>query len=523
MRALEKLAALADGRLPAEEAVQGALTLLKEELNADDAFLVYGSDDGFQTFGSAAELGLHEVGLWLVHRYLTSESPVCAFDVTDDHVVDLRPATDERACRYVAALLPTPAHAGDMLVAPGFWPSGFGAERSRWLHAALPALALVLMRRLSLLHAEQHRNQLNALANITRVVSASEDLETVVRSVASTIAVVAEVDYVSIDLTDADGNAWLRCTNVARAGVAQIEGRWKRGAVRPDPIREEVLATRRAVLLPDVQNDERVPESGRTFFVHTLIRSAAVFPLVAKDDVLGVLSIASHRPLTFSTQNVELLEGLTAQVAGVVKGVQVYQELARSRGELQRLNDQLQESMGIEHWLARTDALTGIPNRRFIDETLRAEIARTRRHGQPLSVVLADLDVLKEINDTYSHLAGDEVLRAVAGLARDSCREVDMVGRYGGDEFVFVLPATPLQQAATFAERFRQQLARHTIRLSSGEAVSVAASLGVAQWDGETMSGPESLIRQADRVMYQAKQSGRNRTMLAAGDSALVA
>jgi diguanylate cyclase (GGDEF)-like protein len=277
------------------------------------------------------------------------------------------------------------------------------------------------------------------------------------------------------------------------------------------------------MLFPDAQNDERVPESGRNYFTRTLIRSTAVFPLLAKDEALGILSVASHRPLDFPAQEVELLEGLAAQLATAIKGIQLYQEVAESREELQRLNEQLRESMGIEHHLARTDALTGIPNRRFIDETIDAESTRARRYGQALSVAMADLDDLKGINDTYGHQAGDEMLRFVAGLARESCRQVDVVGRYSGDEFVFVLPATALQDAAAFAERFRRRLAESLAPNHAGDPLRLTVSLGVAQWENESMEEPASLIAQADRAMYEAKAAGRNRTMVAVGGSARAA
>ncbi len=277
------------------------------------------------------------------------------------------------------------------------------------------------------------------------------------------------------------------------------------------------------MLFPDAQNDERIPDSGRNYFVRTLIRSTGTFPLLAKDEVLGVLSVASHSPRDFPASEVGLLEGLTAQVASAVKGIQLYQELAKSRGELQRLNKQLQESMGIEHHLARTDPLTGVPNRRFLDETVEAEYARARRYEQPLSVVMADVDHFKDVNDKYGHAAGDDALRSVARLARESCRQVDVVGRCGGDEFLFVLPATNLEDATRFAERFRRRLADSLLPNSAGDPVRVTVSLGVAQWDTETMEDPASLVRQADRIMYVAKALGRNRTMVAEGETARAA
>lgn len=169
--------------------------------------------------------------------------------------------------------------------------------------------------------------------------------------------------------------------------------------------------------------------------------------------------------------------------------------------------------MNLERHLARTDVLTGLPNRRYADETITAACSHTRRSGHPLSVVMADLDNLKEINDRYDHQTGDSALRYVAQCAKETCREGDTVGRYGGDELIFVLPATTREEAATFAERFRERLSEHPLVTAEGIELCQTVSIGVAQWD-DAMNGPADLIREADRAMYQAKASGRNRTMI---------
>ena len=133
---------------------------------------------------------------------------------------------------------------------------------------------------------------------------------------------------------------------------------------------------------------------------------------------------------------------------------------------------------------------------------------------------MTDVDNLKGINDDFGHGAGDEALKFLASLARQSCREVDIVGRYGGDEFVFVLPATRSEDAVAFAERFRQRLANSLVPIRAGDPIRLTVSLGVAEWDDETMEGPSFLVNQADRAMYAAKAGGRNRTMVADGETA---
>jgi diguanylate cyclase (GGDEF)-like protein len=523
LRWLADVSALVDPSFPPDEAVETALRLLQEGLDAGDTFLVYGDEGTFGCFGSRSNLELSDVALWLVNRDLTSRRAPCAFDVRDGHVINFRSAGAGNPGEYVAALIPMSSPAGEMLLARGPWADGFGRRRAKTLRAVLPAVALILERRLDASRAERQRNQLSALANIARVLSEGEDLETVLTSIAGTIATVTGIDYISIDLVNPDGAVKLRCFSSSRKGVEQLRERWKRGAPRPDPIRDIVLRTRKPMLFVDAQNDERIPDHGRAYFEQTLMRSTGVLPLVVKDEVLGVLAVASHRPLEFKASEVELLEGLAAQVASAVQGMRLYQELADSRRELQRLNEQLLESMGIQHHLARTDPLTGIPNRRYLEEALEAECARSNRYGQTLSVVMVDIDHLKKINDAHSHQKGDEALRYTARLARECCRQADVVARYGGDEFVFVLPATELKEAGVFAERFRQRLAERPPSDRAGKPVHLTVSLGVVEWDHETMTGPVSLIDQADRALYAAKAAGRNRTMLAVNGEARAA
>ena len=520
---LTELSALTTSRLRPDDAIQRAIPLIREGLAAKDVFLVYGAGDGFRFFGSRPDFSLSEIALWLINRDLTSRGKPHAFDVINDRVVNFRSPSTRRSAHCVAALIPLPNGIAEMLVAKGPWRNGLSGARMRFLLAALPSLALLLDRRLDASRAAREQHQLSALANINRVMSESEDLETVLTSIAGTIAAVAGIDYISIDITNADGSVQMRCVSSARQGTDQLQAIWKQAKDHRDPVRDAVLRTGQPMVFPDAQNDERIPAAGRNYFVRTLLRSTGTFPLVAKDQVLGVLSLASHRPLDFDASEVELLEGLADQVATAVTGIRLYQEVTESHEQLQQLNERLLENMSVEHHLARTDVLTGIPNRRFIDEMVDTECARSLRQGLVMSVVLADLDHLKRVNDTSGHGAGDEALKYVARMARESCRQMDMVGRYGGDEFVFVLPSTRLEDAARFAERFRQRLAETPIRVRDTDLARLTVSVGVAQWDNETMDGPTSLIRQADRAMYAAKDAGRDRTMLAEGDSARAA
>ena len=162
--------------------------------------------------------------------------------------------------------------------------------------------------------------------------------------------------------------------------------------------------------------------------------------------------------------------------------------------------------------LARIDLLTELPNRRAFEYAARETWKLSQRHSRPLSVIVLDLDHFKRINDHYGHDAGDSVLVAVARLLEKSCRGGDMVSRWGGEEFILLLPETELVQASALAERIRQTVETSSVEVN-GEHISLTASLGVAQYCAH--HSLDELIRDADQWLYAAKRQGRNRVSCA--------
>jgi diguanylate cyclase (GGDEF)-like protein len=163
---------------------------------------------------------------------------------------------------------------------------------------------------------------------------------------------------------------------------------------------------------------------------------------------------------------------------------------------------------------AATDPLTGLANRRTILEALGVELERCRRSSAPCAVVFADLDHFKHVNDQYGHAAGDAVLSEIAHAMRASLRPYDLVGRYGGEEFVFVLPECEAAGAAAFAERLRQAIS--TLPVTVGPArLHVTCSLGVAAQDADSGWNVDRLLSAADGALYRAKKEGRDRVAVA--------
>jgi diguanylate cyclase (GGDEF)-like protein len=187
----------------------------------------------------------------------------------------------------------------------------------------------------------------------------------------------------------------------------------------------------------------------------------------------------------------------------------------QAAARVKRLQDELRQRNEDLDRISRTDALTGLRNRRHVEEYLVKLTSLARRNAEPIAVLVIDIDHFKSVNDTHGHDAGDAVLREVAGRMLGSVRLEDMVGRWGGEEFLVVLPNTAAEGAAELAERLRQVVAETPCRLADGEAVQVSISVGCA---ASLMDDAGRLVRSADAAMYEAKESGRNRVVMAASD-----
>ena len=161
---------------------------------------------------------------------------------------------------------------------------------------------------------------------------------------------------------------------------------------------------------------------------------------------------------------------------------------------------------------ATRDALTGLLNRRELDARTRAAIAHAQRYDRPLSCAMIDVDHFKRVNDRYGHAAGDAVLCEAATRLRETCRDTDTIGRYGGEEFIVLLPETAAQEAFVAAERVRHAFCDAGFT-ADGADLHLTASIGIATW-APSMSVPASLYSAADQALYRAKEHGRNRTEL---------
>lgn len=218
------------------------------------------------------------------------------------------------------------------------------------------------------------------------------------------------------------------------------------------------------------------------------LRSIACLPLISEGRKVGVLVSANKLERDeFTRGDIELLLAVAALLAPITAMVQLVDEIER---------------------LSFTDELTRLYNYRYLRQYLALEIRRALRYKKQLSLLFIDIDGFKGVNDTHGHLMGSEVLAEVASVLRASVRESDVVARYGGDEFVIVLPETSLRDAAGIAERVRQQVKAHNF-CGSRLMMELTVSIGVANFP-EHSSTVDGLLKKADTAMYRAKRISKN-------------
>jgi len=219
--------------------------------------------------------------------------------------------------------------------------------------------------------------------------------------------------------------------------------------------------------------------------------------------------------VTSRTEKEDLIEGMEAGADDYITKPFDQNELKVRLGAGKRiveLQDALLEAQEALRKQATTDALTGLWNRRTILERLDIELARSSRQPSPLGVVMGDLDRFKLVNDTYGHLAGDAVLREAARRMKASTRKYDLLGRYGGEEFLLVLPGCDAEAAEHQAERIRGKIEGQPFPIPQ-QNLKVTCSFGATAVPPGTSARVEAVIRVADAALYQAKEEGRNRVV----------
>jgi diguanylate cyclase (GGDEF)-like protein/PAS domain S-box-containing protein len=261
---------------------------------------------------------------------------------------------------------------------------------------------------------------------------------------------------------------------------------------RPDAhdFTSAVMRSRETLTVNDVQaNLDGLTFDQLTAGEPPTFRALIAAPLMMGEDAIGVLSLTSSRPFAFNKDDVRLLKTFAATTSAAIQNAMLHAKVQT---------------------LAITDPLTEQYNRRGFFDLAQREMERFSRYQYPLAAIMLDIDHFKHVNDTHGHRVGDRVLRSLADRINQNIRQVDILGRYGGEEFVILLPETELFKACEIAERIRSAVSAEAILESENGPIQVTVSLGVTRATRGTSSLPE-LLEQADKALYQAKQNGRNR------------
>ncbi len=259
------------------------------------------------------------------------------------------------------------------------------------------------------------------------------------------------------------------------------------------------------VMMPEMDGNEvarRIKGNAALPFIPIIMQTA----LDSTDSKVEGLEAGAD---DYITKPIDFAE-LKARLRSMLRIKRLQEALEEREKELLEVNERLT-------YMSQTDALTGLDNRRHLNERIDEMFSHAKRLNEPFSLVMCDLDKFKSVNDTYGHQAGDEVLKQLSAILKDEAREIDRVGRYGGEEFMLLLPGTVLDAAVTFAERVRKRIEGNTFTFPGG-TLTRTSSFGVAGWPHPKIEQCDDLVRTADDALYVAKETGRNKVVRFDGD-----
>jgi len=356
-------------------------------------------------------------------------------------------------------------------------------EDSMLLKYLTDRLAVVMEKGFFSEQRRQYEEELSVINRSSVIISSSLDIGSTYNSLIDELRRMVDISWSAISLIDKDEINFLAVYSAFRSS-------WQAGDRLPlqDTPANWLQIHKETVVESDTKAKSRF--AGNKYLLRQGFRSAVHIPLITGEDVIGSLEMASRIPDAFDSRHINILERVAAQIAIQVENSRLYGEAMR---------------------MAHIDDLTGLHNRRAMNEMITREIDHCSRYGGLFSLIIIDIDSLKSINDSYGHLAGDEFIKKVGNNLKTSIRNTDRAFRYGGDEFAIILPQTPVSAAEEIAERVRRHLAASTIDRDTRTTVS----LGVAGWV-DNSSDAESIMAAADAALYQAKKRGGNRSCRAA-------
>ena len=331
---------------------------------------------------------------------------------------------------------------------------------------------------------EEEAKGLRAILTVAQVVVSSLELDEVLQNILCSAMGIMDMPAGSIALYEEASRILTLHAHEGLSPAFTSRDRWQ---VKKGGLTHRILEAGEPLVVEDA--------SEAAFFNNPLaldegIRCLIAVPLQIQKKIVGILYLNDFVPRRFSKGRLQLLSILGSFATMSIDNARLHQRTVH---------------------MASTDGLTGLYNHRQFKKMLKEEISRSKRYGKPLSLIMLDVDDFKKFNDTYGHPAGDKVLTIVAGILRDLSRESDLAFRYGGEEFVVVLPETAIDEALVAAERIRRVIETDSVPDLNGAVKSgVTVSAGVASCprDGDSA---EDLLKTVDDLLFQAKEQGKNK------------
>lgn len=318
------------------------------------------------------------------------------------------------------------------------------------------------------------------LLSATKQMTSSLNLKATLQTLLQRTITLVDADFAVLYLGNQYGNLTSKYFGVSRNNNQMNSHEQELGNFT-----QQILSTGRPILIEDIPDKlDHLPKK-----IQGRISAFGGFPLWENKEILGVLFVVFEKAHRFEIDQQVLLASIADHGVLALRNAILYEQI----------NEQ-----------SRTDSLTGLANRRQLDETLANELSRARRYGDSLSLVICDIDHFKQINDTFGHPAGDAALRHIADLFRKYLRLTDFAGRIGGDEMAIILPKTEPVDAAQLTERLRE-IIQNTSFIWEDKAVQLTCSFGISGGIGEILPVESSdLYKKGDEALYMAKLEGRN-------------
>jgi diguanylate cyclase (GGDEF)-like protein len=361
-------------------------------------------------------------------------------------------------------------------------PKAYTEEDLALLQGIAGIAAIAIDNALQFSELERRRREAERIEEIGRALSTERDPNEVLGRVVQAVLDVLHVDGAAV---------WQRHGIEGRQGrITESGGEIKIPVGAPwdlhEDLEEALIHERRAAVVDDIEVSQLIPDHLREFLQ---AGSGLAVPIIVDEEVVGALTAGSRRPRHFGPEETAVMQRLARQASVALENARLHESLRA---------------------LSLTDPLTGIANRRRLQLHLEQEVAAARR-GRRLSVVVFDIDNFKTVNDTLGHLVGDQILQAFGELLMEENRTMNLVGRYGGDEFVSVLSDSGMDGARLYLDRVQSTVEQDPALAEH----QVSVSMGVAEFDREEMRSVADLLQAADMDMYRAKAERRSASQTA--------